>query len=91
MVQFRLLFLELRHFGKNGTPHFSLICRDLESIGRTEQVLELNLAPSEKRPTKECRSDPGIFFFLSNYHINVTSCNLYARAKVPGPRELKIE
>ena len=29
--------------------------------------------------------------FLSSYHVNVTSCNLCARAKVPGHRELKIE
>ena len=32
-----------------------------ESVGRTESVFELNLALSEKRPTKECRSDSGIF------------------------------
>ena len=30
-------------------------------------------------------------FFLSSYHINVTSCNLCARAKVKGHIELKIE
>ena len=30
-------------------------------------------------------------FFLSSYRVNVTSCNLCARAKVPGHRELQIE
>ena len=42
------------------------------------------LALSERRPTNECRSDLGIF-----YRVKVTSCNLCARAKVPG--DLKIE
>ena len=62
MVQFRLLFPELRHFEKNGVHHFSLIGRHLESVSRTEPIFELNLALSEKRPIIECRSDSGIFF-----------------------------
>ena len=36
----------------------------------------------------ECRSDSGILF-LSSYRVNVTSCNLCAREKVPDHRELK--
>ena len=35
LVQFRLLFTKLRHFEKNGTRHFSLIGRHLESVSRT--------------------------------------------------------
>ena len=77
----------LLNFEKNGAHHFSLIGRHLESVGRTEPVFELNLALSEKRPTNECRSDSGIF--LSSYRVTVISCNLWARAKVPGHRELK--
>ena len=73
-----------------GARHFSLIGRHLESVGQTEPVFELNLALSEERPTNECRSDSGLFL-LSSYRVNVTSCNLCAKAKVPGHRELKIE
>ena len=62
MVQFRPLFMELGHFENIGTRHFSLIGRHLESVGRTEPVFELNLAPSEERPTYEFRSNSGIFF-----------------------------
>ena len=51
---------------------------------------EFDLAPNEKRPTYEFLSDSGIFF-LSSYRVNVTSCNLCARAKVKGHIELKIE
>ena len=32
LVQFRLIFTNLRHFEKNGTRHFSLIGRHLESV-----------------------------------------------------------
>ena len=47
---------------------FSLIGHHLESIGRIEAVFELNLAPSEQRPTYEFLSDSGIFFIeLSCY------------------------
>ena len=70
--------------------HFYLIGRHLESVGRTEPVFELTLAPSEERPTYEFRSNSGIFL-LSSYRVNVVSCNLCARAKVKGRRELKIE
>ena len=35
----------------------------LETVGRTEPVFELNLALRGKRPTNQCRSDPGIFFY----------------------------
>ena len=48
---------------KIGARHFFLIGHHLESVGRTEPVFELNLALSEKRPTNECRSDSGIFFY----------------------------
>ena len=41
MVQFRLLFPELRHFEKNGACHFSLIGRHLESASSTKLVFEL--------------------------------------------------
>ena len=47
---------------RNGTCHFSLIGRYLESVSRTEQVFELNLAPSEERLTYEFLSDSGIFY-----------------------------
>ena len=50
---------------------------------------EFDLAPSEKRPTYEFLSDSG--FFLSSYRVNVTSCNLCARAKVKGHIQLKTE
>ena len=36
-------------FKQNGGRHVSLIGRHLESVGRTEPVFELNLAPSEKK------------------------------------------
>ena len=42
--------------------HFSLTSRHLESVGRTEPVFELNLAPSEERPTYEFLSNSGIFY-----------------------------
>ena len=61
----------------------SLIGRHLETVGRTEPVFELILAPSEKRPTNECQSDSGNFL---SYCVNITSCNLCARATVPGHR-----
>ena len=77
-VQFRPLFPELRHFEKMGTRHFSLIGHHLESVSRTEPVFELNLALSEERPTYEFR-------------VNITSCNLCGRVKVPGHRTLTIE
>ena len=57
LVQFRLLFTKLWHFEQNGTHHFSLIDRHLESVSRTELVFELNLASREKRPTSEYQSE----------------------------------
>ena len=87
MVQFWPVFTDLRHFEKIGANHFSLIGRHLESVGRTEPVFDLNLAPSEERPTYEFRP----MHFLLSYRVNVISCNLCARAKVKGHRELKIE
>ena len=74
---------------KNGAHHFSVIGCHLESVSRTKPVFEINLALSEKKPTNEFRSDSGIF--LLSYRVNVTNCNLFARAKVPGHRELKIK
>ena len=72
--------------------HFSLIGRHLKSVGRTEPVFEFTLAPSEERPTYEIWSDSGIFLIeLSSYRVNVVSCNLCARSKVKGHREVKIE
>ena len=61
LVQIRLLFTYLRYLKKIGMRHFSLIGCHLETVGRTELVFELNLAPSEKRPTYKFRSDSGIF------------------------------
>ena len=55
----------------------------------TNPVSKLNLALSKKKPTNEFRFDSGIV--LLSYRVNVTSCNLCARAKVKGHRELKIE
>ena len=46
----------------------------------------LNLAPSEERPTNECRSYSGIFYRC--YCVNITSYNLCAKAKVKGQKEL---
>ena len=86
MVQFRPLIPELRHFENIGMHHFSLIGCHLETVSRTEPVFELNLAPSEEKPTYEFRSDWAIFIKLC---VNVTSCNLCARAKLPGHRELR--
>ena len=82
LVQFRILFTKLWHFERIGTHHFSLIGCHLKSVSRSEPVFELNLAPSEKRPTYEFLSDSGIF--LSSYRVIVTSCNLCARAKGKG-------
>ena len=71
-------------FEKNGTRHFSLIGRHLESVSRTIPVFKHTLAPSEKWPTQEFRSD-------SSYRVNIARCNLCARAKVKGHIKLKIE
>ena len=59
---FRLLFTKLRHFEKNGTRHFSLIGRHLESVSRTIPVFKHTLAPSEKWPTQEISFRFGPFF-----------------------------
>ena len=83
------LQLQLRHFEKNDTRHFSLIGRHLESVSRTIPVFKHTLAPSEKWPTQEIsvRFRP----FLSSYRVNIARCNLCARAKVKGHIKLKIE
>ena len=75
---------------KNGTRHFSLIGRHLESVSRTIPVFKHTLAPSKKWPTQEfsVRFGP---FFLSSYRVNMARCNLCARAKVKGHIKLKIE
>ena len=62
LVQFRLLFTKLRHFEKNGTRHFSLIGRHLESVSRTIPVFKDTLAPSKKSPTQEISVRFGPFF-----------------------------
>ena len=87
-MQFRLLFTKLRHFEKKWHAPFYLIGHHLESVSRTEPVFVFKLAPSEKN------ADLWIsvwfsHFFLSSYHVNVTNCNLCARAKVKG--HVKIE
>ena len=74
---------------KNGTRHFSLIGRHLESFSRTIPVFKHTLAPSEKWPTQEISVRFGPF--LSSYRVNITRCNLCARAKVKGHIKLKIE
>ena len=89
LVQFRLIFTKLRHFGKNATRHFSLIGRHLESVSRTIPVFKHPLAPSEKWPTQEISVRFGPF--LSSYRVNIARCNLCARAKVKGHIKLKIE
>ena len=89
LVQFRLIFTKLRHFEKNGTRHFSLIGRHLESVSRTIPVFKHTLAPSEKWPTQEISVRFGPF--LSSYRVNIARCNLCARAKVKGHIKLKIE
>ena len=80
---------KLRHFEKNGTRHFSLIGRHLESVSRTIPVFKHTLAPSEKWPTQEISVRFGPF--LSSYRVNIARCNLCARAKVKGHIKLKIE
>ena len=61
LVQFRLLFTKLRHFGKNGTRNFSLIGRHLESASSTKLGFELVRALSERKPTCEFWSNSGYF------------------------------
>ena len=56
-----------------------LIGHHLESVSRTELIFELNLAPSEER------------LISLSYRVQVTSCNVCARAKPKGHRELKID
>ena len=56
---------------KIGVRHFSMIGRHHESVSRTEPVFELNLAPSEERPTYEFRMeifdpDGNLFSQLNN-------------------------
>ena len=79
-VQFQLLFTKLWHFEKNGTRHFYLIGCHLESVSRTIPIFKHTLAPSEKWPTQEISVRFGPF--LSSYCVNITRCNLCARAKV---------
>ena len=83
------IFTKLRHFEENGTRHFSLIGRHLESVSRTIPVFKHTLAPSEKWPTQEISVRFGPF--LSSYRVNIARCNLCARAKVKGHIKLKIE
>ena len=61
MVQLRLLFPELRHFGKNGARHFSLIGRHLETARSTKLVIELVRSLGDRRTTCEFWSDLGDF------------------------------
>ena len=89
LAQFRLLFTKLRHFEKNGTHHLFLIGRHLESVSRTIPVFKHTLAPSEKWLTREISARFGPF--LSSYRGNIARCNLFARAKVKGHIQLKIE
>ena len=92
LVQFRLriLFTKLRHFGKNGTRHFSLIGRHLDwKCQSTIPVFKHTIAPSEKWPPQKFRSDSGLF--LLSYRVNIARCNLCARSKVKGHIKLKIE
>ena len=68
--------------------HISLIGRHLESVGRTEPVFEHNLTSIEERLTYEIHSNSGIFLFS---YVNIISCNLCARVKVKGHRDIKME
>ena len=61
-------------FEKNGTHHFSLIGRHLESVSRTIPVFKHTLAPSEKWPTQEISVRFGPFFIeLSCQHRKMQS------------------
>ena len=80
---------KLQHFEKNGTGHFSLIGRHLETVSRTIPVFKHALAPSEIWPTQEISVRFG--HFVSSYRVNIARCNLCARAKVKGHIKLKIE
>ena len=79
LVQFRLLLTKLRHLKKNGTRHFSLIGRHLESVSRTIPVFKHTLAPSEKWPTQEISVRFGPF--LSSYRVNIARCNPLCQGK----------
>ena len=52
--------------------NISLISSHLKSVGRTEPVFELNLAPSEKKVDLR-NLGPIQAFFLSSYRVNVAS------------------
>ena len=76
MVQFRLLFTMLRHFEKiwHAPFFFESIGHHLESVGQTELIFELNLAPNEKRPTYG-------HFFLSSYRVNIAIATYVPRQR----------
>ena len=57
------------------------------SVSRTEPVFE----PSPEWEKADLRILLWFGHFLSSYRVNIASCNLCARAKVPGHRQLKIE
>ena len=67
---------------KMGMRQLSLISRHLESVGRTEPVFELNLAPSEQRRTYEFLSNSGIFYRLTMLTSQVATFVLGQRSKV---------
>ena len=86
MVQFRPLLTELRHFEKTGAHHFSLIGRHLESVGRTELVFKLNLAPSE--PTYGFPSDSGIYRVIVFF---VCLVNIFIQEKYTTRSETEVK
>ena len=69
---------------------FFFIGRHLESVSRTELILELNLAPSEERLICEFRSDSDNFYQVIVFRSQVATFVPGQSSKVtepfPGPR-----
>ena len=80
---------EVMAYCTNWCAPFFFVGRHLESVSRTEPIFELNLAPSEE--SADLRISVRFGQLLSSYRVQVTSCNVCARAKLKGHRELKIE
>ena len=66
----------------------AIFLRHFESVSQTKPVFEPNLALSKKKADQRIQVRFGDFF-LSSYHVNITSCNLCARAKVQRSQRAK--
>ena len=70
---------------------FSTLGRHLECAIQTELVVELELALIERKQCRRFRHNSIICQEDTIYRVQVTSCNVCARAKLKGHRELIIE